>query len=139
MALNELARQSTMAIEPLGDFEGQEVLEDSSQAAVEDVVDSRERIRLLTRAIADLPPNAPRSSSFARCRACRKRRSRSGLISLLGQLKTMLLSDYRDAGPICGLMAARWGGWGLPGALSGFQRLLPKPRKQSNSVLGVWA
>jgi len=56
LALNELARQSTMAIEPLGDFDGQEVLEDSSQAAVEDVVDSRERIRLLTRAIADLPP-----------------------------------------------------------------------------------
>jgi len=31
-------------------------LEDSSQAAVEDVVDSRERIRLLARAIAALPP-----------------------------------------------------------------------------------
>ena len=56
LALNELARQSTVAIEPLGDFEGQEVLEDSSQAAVEDVVDSRERIRLLARAIAALPP-----------------------------------------------------------------------------------
>ena len=56
LALNELARQSTVAIEPLGDFESQEVLEDSSQAAVEDVVDSRERIRLLARAIAALPP-----------------------------------------------------------------------------------
>ncbi|HEY2008485.1 MAG TPA: RNA polymerase sigma factor [Rhizomicrobium sp.] len=56
LALNELARQSTVAIEPLGDFEGQAVLEDSSQAAVEDVVDSRERIRLLARAIAALPP-----------------------------------------------------------------------------------
>jgi RNA polymerase sigma factor (sigma-70 family) len=56
LALNELARRSTIAIEPLGDFEGQEVLEDSSQAAVEDVVDSRERIRLLARAIAALPP-----------------------------------------------------------------------------------
>jgi RNA polymerase sigma factor (sigma-70 family) len=56
LALNELARQSSMAIEPLGDFEGQEVLEDSSQAAVDDVVDSRERIRLLARAIAALPP-----------------------------------------------------------------------------------
>jgi RNA polymerase sigma factor (sigma-70 family) len=56
LALNELARQSTMAIEPLGDFEGQEILEDSSPAAVEDVVDSRERVRLLARAIATLPP-----------------------------------------------------------------------------------
>ncbi len=55
LALNELARQSAMAIEPLGDFEGLEVLEDSSQAAVDDVVDSRERIRLLARAIAALP------------------------------------------------------------------------------------
>jgi RNA polymerase sigma-70 factor (ECF subfamily) len=56
LALNELARQSAVAIEPLGDFEGREVLEDSSQAAVDDVVDSRERIRLLARAIAALPP-----------------------------------------------------------------------------------
>ena len=56
LALNELARQSAMAIESLGDFAGQEVLEDSSQAAVDDVVDSRERIRLLARAIAVLPP-----------------------------------------------------------------------------------
>lgn len=56
LALNELARLSTAALQPLGDFEGQEVLEDSSQAAVDDVVDSRERIRLLARAIAALPP-----------------------------------------------------------------------------------
>jgi RNA polymerase sigma factor (sigma-70 family) len=56
LALNELARQSSMAIEPLGDLEGREVLEDSRQAAVDDVVDSRERVRLLARAIAALPP-----------------------------------------------------------------------------------
>jgi RNA polymerase sigma factor (sigma-70 family) len=56
LALNELARQSSAAIEPLGDFEGQEVLEDSSQAAVDDAVDGRERIRMLARAIAALPP-----------------------------------------------------------------------------------
>jgi RNA polymerase sigma factor (sigma-70 family) len=56
LALNELARRSAMAIEPLGDFEGQEVLEDSSQVATDDVVDSRERIRLLASAIAALPP-----------------------------------------------------------------------------------
>ncbi|HWY60365.1 MAG TPA: sigma-70 family RNA polymerase sigma factor [Rhizomicrobium sp.] len=56
LALNELARQSTMAIEPLGDFEALEVLEDNSQAAVDDVVDSRERFRLLARAITALPP-----------------------------------------------------------------------------------
>jgi RNA polymerase sigma factor (sigma-70 family) len=56
LALNELARKAAIAVEPLGDFEGQEVLEDSSQAAVDDVVDSRERIRLLARAIAALPP-----------------------------------------------------------------------------------
>ena len=56
LALNEIARQSTMASEPLGDFEGREVLEDSGQAAADDVVDSRERIRVLARAIAALPP-----------------------------------------------------------------------------------
>lgn len=56
LALNELARQSSMTTEPLGDFEGQEVIEDSSQAAADDVVESRERIRLLARAIAALPP-----------------------------------------------------------------------------------
>lgn len=56
LALNELARRSSIAIEPLGDFEGQEVLEDSNQPAVDDVVDSRERIHLLARAIAALPP-----------------------------------------------------------------------------------
>lgn len=56
LALNELARHSTAAIEPLGDFEGQEVLEDSSQAAVDDAVDGRQRIRMLARAIAALPP-----------------------------------------------------------------------------------
>src|SRR6185503_21237392 len=56
LALNELAKQSSAAIEPLGDFEGQEVLEDSSQAAVDDAVDGRERIRMLARAIVALPP-----------------------------------------------------------------------------------
>jgi RNA polymerase sigma-70 factor (ECF subfamily) len=56
LALNELTRLSAAAVEPLGDLEGREVLEDSSQAAVDDVVDSRERIRLLARAIAALPP-----------------------------------------------------------------------------------
>ena len=56
LALNELARLSANATQPLGDFEGHEVLTDSSQAAVDDVVDSRERVRLLARAIAALPP-----------------------------------------------------------------------------------
>ena len=56
LALNELARQSSAAIEPIGDFEGQQVLEDSSQAAVDDAVDGRERIRMLARAISALPP-----------------------------------------------------------------------------------
>jgi len=56
LALNELARQSSAATEPLGDFDGEEVLEDSSQAAVDDAVDGRERIRMLARAIAALPP-----------------------------------------------------------------------------------
>ncbi len=56
LALNELARQSSVAIEPLGDFEGLEVLEDSRQAPVDDAVDGRERIRMLARAIAALPP-----------------------------------------------------------------------------------
>ena len=56
LALNELAKQSSAAIEPLGDFEDQEVLQDSSQAAVDDAVDGRERIRMLARAIAALPP-----------------------------------------------------------------------------------
>ena len=56
LALNELARQSTVAIEPLGVSQAQDVLEDSSQAAVDDAVDDRERIRVLARAIAALPP-----------------------------------------------------------------------------------
>ena len=56
LALNELARQSTAALEPLGDLERQDVIADSSQVAIDDVVDSRERIRLLARAIAALPP-----------------------------------------------------------------------------------
>jgi RNA polymerase sigma-70 factor (ECF subfamily) len=56
LALNELARQSAAATQPLGDFEGREVLEDSSQAAIDDAVDGRERIRMLARAIAALPP-----------------------------------------------------------------------------------
>lgn len=56
LALNELARQSSATTEPIGDFEGQQVLEDSSQAAVDDAVDGRERIRVLARAIAALPP-----------------------------------------------------------------------------------
>ncbi|HSS12406.1 MAG TPA: RNA polymerase sigma factor [Rhizomicrobium sp.] len=56
LALNEIARQSSATTEPLGDLEGQKVLEDSSQAAVDDAVDGRERIRVLARAIAALPP-----------------------------------------------------------------------------------
>ena len=56
LALNELAKLSSASTEPLGDFEGQQVLEDSSQAAVDDAVDGRERIRMLARAIAALPP-----------------------------------------------------------------------------------
>jgi RNA polymerase sigma-70 factor (ECF subfamily) len=56
LALNELAKQSSVTTQPLGDFEGQEVLEDNSQAAVDDAVDGRERIRVLARAIAALPP-----------------------------------------------------------------------------------
>ena len=56
LALNEIARKASVTIEPLGDFEGQSVLEDSSQAAVDDAVDGRERIRMLARAIAALPP-----------------------------------------------------------------------------------
>ena len=56
LALNELARQASVAIEPLGDLDGLQVLEDSSQAAVDDVVHNRERIRLLACAIAELPP-----------------------------------------------------------------------------------
>jgi RNA polymerase sigma-70 factor (ECF subfamily) len=60
LALNELARQSSATTQPLGDFEGLEVLEDSRQAAVDDAVDGRERIRVLARAIAALPPQCAR-------------------------------------------------------------------------------
>ncbi|HJT42668.1 MAG TPA: RNA polymerase sigma factor [Rhizomicrobium sp.] len=56
LALNELAKQSSVTIEPLGDSEAQDVLEDSNQAAVDDAVYGRERIRVLARAIAALPP-----------------------------------------------------------------------------------
>src|ERR1700742_1903417 len=47
LALNELARQSSMTTEALGDLKDLQVLEDSSQAPVDDVIDSRERVRLL--------------------------------------------------------------------------------------------
>ena len=57
LALTELARQSATPLEPLGDFEGQQVLHDDTQAAIDDVVDSRERIHLLARAVAALPPH----------------------------------------------------------------------------------
>src|SRR5260221_13713365 len=43
-------------MEPLGNFEGQNVIEDRSQAAVDDAVDGRKLIRVLARAIAALPP-----------------------------------------------------------------------------------
>lgn len=56
LALNEMAKRASMATEPLGDFAGQGVIEDTGQVAVDDVVDSRERIRLLACAIAALPP-----------------------------------------------------------------------------------
>src|SRR5882724_5364670 len=56
LALNELAKQSSVTIEPIGDFEDQRVLEDSSQPAVDDAIDGRERVRVLARAIAALPP-----------------------------------------------------------------------------------
>jgi RNA polymerase sigma factor (sigma-70 family) len=56
LAINELAKQSNVTTEPLGDFEGQDVLGDSNQAAVDDEVDGRARIRVLARAIAALPP-----------------------------------------------------------------------------------
>src|SRR5690242_13484001 len=60
LALNELARQSSATTMPIGDFESQQVLEDSNQAAVDDAVDGRERIRMLARAIAALPPQCAR-------------------------------------------------------------------------------
>lgn len=56
LALNELDKQSLMKIEPLGDFERHAVLETSSNPATEDVAESEERIHLLARAIAALPP-----------------------------------------------------------------------------------
>lgn len=56
LALNEIARKSTAAIESIGDFEDSDVLEDTNQAAVDDVVDGGERVRQLARAIAALPP-----------------------------------------------------------------------------------
>ncbi len=56
LALNELARRANAAVEPLGDFGDEDVLVDESQVAVDDQVDSHERIRQLARAIASLPP-----------------------------------------------------------------------------------
>lgn len=56
LALNELARRANAAVEPLGDFGDLDVLEDESQVAIDDEVDSRERVRQLARAIASLPP-----------------------------------------------------------------------------------
>lgn len=56
LALNELARRANATVETLGDFGDQDVIVDESQVAIDDEVDSRERIRQLARAIASLPP-----------------------------------------------------------------------------------
>jgi RNA polymerase sigma-70 factor (ECF subfamily) len=56
LALNELARRTNAATEPLGDSDDLDVLEDKDQVAIDDEVDSRERVRQLARAIASLPP-----------------------------------------------------------------------------------
>lgn len=56
LALNELARQATAKIEPLGDSDELTVLVDSDQVPIDDAMDDRERGRQLAMAIADLPP-----------------------------------------------------------------------------------
>jgi RNA polymerase sigma factor (sigma-70 family) len=56
LALNELARRASAAVEPLGDSVDLDVLEDKGQVAIDDEVDSHERVRQLARAIASLPP-----------------------------------------------------------------------------------
>jgi RNA polymerase sigma factor (sigma-70 family) len=56
LALNELARRANATVVSPGDWSDQSVLIDEGQVAVDDVVDSRERIRHLARAIASLPP-----------------------------------------------------------------------------------
>jgi len=56
LALNEITRRSTAAIESLGDLSDLDVLEDRDQVAVDDVVDSRERVHQLAQAIDRLPP-----------------------------------------------------------------------------------
>ncbi len=74
LALNELARQSSAASEPLGDFEGEEVFRKIAikpqrmmQLIVANVfVCSRARLPRCRH-------NAQRYSSSARCKACRKR------------------------------------------------------------------
>jgi RNA polymerase sigma-70 factor (ECF subfamily) len=55
LAINEIARKSHMATEPLGDLGDENVL-DNTQVAVDEAVDGRERVRQLARAIAELPP-----------------------------------------------------------------------------------
>jgi RNA polymerase sigma-70 factor (ECF subfamily) len=60
LALSEIAKRSTAAVESLGDFCDPDVLEDRDQVAVDDVVDGHERMHQLAQAIACLPPQCAR-------------------------------------------------------------------------------
>ncbi len=60
LVLNERAKLSNAATEPLEDFAGTAVLEDRSRSSVDDQIAARQQARALAAAIAGLPPQCAR-------------------------------------------------------------------------------
>jgi RNA polymerase sigma-70 factor (ECF subfamily) len=60
LVLNERAKLSNATTEPLEDFAGAAVLEDSSRSSVDDQIAARQQARALAAAIAGLPPQCAR-------------------------------------------------------------------------------
>ncbi|NIK88015.1 RNA polymerase sigma-70 factor (ECF subfamily) [Rhizomicrobium palustre] len=56
LALNEKERRAHATSSPIEDFEESPVLEDRTQVAADDALDSRRRLRVLAQAVAVLPP-----------------------------------------------------------------------------------
>src|SRR3954468_7381140 len=136
LALNELARQSSAAIEPLGDFEGQEVLEDSSQAAVDDAVDGRERIRMLAAAIAALPPQCAKVFILRKMQGLSQKEIAARL-----NISVRTVENHVALGLVrCkAYMRAHGGHPTRAGCPNGLPPLSSKPRRQSSAMPGLKA
>jgi RNA polymerase sigma-70 factor (ECF subfamily) len=60
LALNERARAANATTVPLEDFADTPVIEDVGQVALDDEMEARQRIRMLSEAMATLPPQCSR-------------------------------------------------------------------------------